>query len=141
EKVYLGYTTAKTTLAFVPNAVHALEAGASVTRGTYDLINIDGMHFDTSFYSTNYTYYLNWNWHIEPELVLNSGIYSQYLAWHLPWIAAAFVVTDSTPSYEPRMSLAWSPAEDHTFSLAYGVLRQAEPFAFAESKHYVAGYT
>src|SRR5579883_1719939 len=141
EKVYTGYTTAKTTLTYTPNAFHSIEAGASAQRGNYELQNIDGYRFDTSFYSNDYTAFLNWNWRIAPPLVLNTGVFSQYMYWHLPWIASQFVVTDSTWTLEPRVSLAWSPEEAHTFSLAFGIHEQPEPFAFTKAAHYVAGYT
>ena len=42
---------------------------------------------------------------------------------------------------EPRASLAWSPWDAHTFSLAFGVHKQPEPFQFARAVHYVGGYT
>ena len=129
EETALDYSTAKSTLTFTPNHEHSIELGLSAQRASYNLTNVSGTGFDTSIHSNFYEAYLNWNWHIVPELVLNAGVFSQFVSF------------DSGSSFEPRASLAWSPYEEHTFSLAFGVHRQPDPFAFAQALHYVAGYT
>jgi hypothetical protein len=141
EDVGLTYSTVKSTLTYSPNAIHAIEIGASAQRATYDWTNFNDQDFDTTFFSNNYTLFANWNWHILPELTLNTGAFGQYMNWHLPWIAKQFITTDSTMTFEPRASLAWSPWDAHTFSLAVGVHKQPEPFQFAQATHYVGGYT
>jgi hypothetical protein len=129
EETNVSYTTARAELNYTPNLSHSLDIGVSAQRGLFSLLADSYYLLDTSTASNFYTAYLNWNWHLLPQLVLNTGVYSQ------------FITLDTGSSIEPRASLAWSPSEQHTFSVAFGVHRQPEPLAFTQALHYVAGYT
>lgn len=130
ETVTAGYTTAETKWSYIPNTVHGIDLGAVFQRATYDVENFNGLYFaDTSVGFNLYRLYMNWNWHIIPELVFNAGLFSQ------------FIELNHSHSYEPRLSLSWSPYEEHTFSAAFGVHRQPQPLEFTEALHYVLGYT
>jgi hypothetical protein len=130
ETVTAGYTTAETKWGYVPNTVHGIDLGAVMQRANFDVENFNGLYFaDTSVGFNLYRLYANWNWHIVPELVLNSGLFSQ------------FIELNNSQSYEPRLSLSWSPYEEHTLSAAFGVHRQPQPLEFTQALHYVLGYT
>ena len=138
EETNVSYTTARASLHYTPSTAHSFDLGVSAQRGNFALhstnanpnsSSMSGTSFDTSTAGNFYSAYLNWNWHIVPQLVLNTGVYSQ------------FVSIDAGSSIEPRASIAWSPTEEHTFSLAFGVHRQPEPLQFTQALHYVAGYT
>jgi hypothetical protein len=124
----IAYTTAKTTLTWTPTASNSIEVGVTGQRGTVTAgVNVFGI--DTSASSNFYMAYLNWSCYLYPELVLNAGLFSQYISYN------------TKSSFEPRVSLAWTPAEAHTFAIAFGIHRQPEPLAFAQATHYVLGYT
>lgn len=127
ESTTISYTTAKGDLSFTPNLTHNFELGFTAQRLRFNLDQRQDFSLDTS--TAIYQSFLNWNWHIIPELVLNSGLFTQFIQYN------------HSSSYEPRLSLAWSPVPEHTFAVAYGVHRQPEPLEFAQAIHYVAGYT
>jgi hypothetical protein len=129
ERTKIAYNTAKAELTFTPSLVHSFEIGATAQHAIFDLSQSGARVFDTSQHANFYMAYLNWNWHVLPQLTLNSGIYSQ------------FISLDTGSSYEPRVSLEWAPSEEHAFAIAFGVHRQPEPIEFTQALHYVAGYT
>ncbi len=129
EETQISFATARADLNFTPSLAHSIEVGVSAQHALYGLNTTGNYPADTSMHTNFYSAYLNWNWHIVPQLVLNTGIFSQFVSY------------DTTSSYEPRVSLAWEPSEAHTFAIAFGVHRQPEPFLFTQALHYVAGYT
>jgi hypothetical protein len=129
ENTKLVYNTVKTITDYSPSVEHNFELGLTAQKVNFTTNQLQGYNVQFSQETNLYQGYLNWNWHVVPELVLNSGIYSQYISY------------DSDNSVEPRLSLSYSPSEEHTFSVAYGVHRQPEPIQFTQSLHYVVGYT
>ncbi len=129
EKIDIFYTTAKEELTYTPSLSQSFQAGIQAQKGTFTVDQQGSFGLNATQSSDFYMAYVNWNWHLVPELVLNTGLYSQ------------FITFDSGSSYEPRASLSWSPAEEHTFAIAFGVHRQPEPLEFTQALHYVAGYT
>jgi hypothetical protein len=128
ESIDIGYNTAKLEMNYTPNPLHNFEAGIAAEKGTFTL-NSNSGEINSTQSSNFYEAYLNWNWHITAELVLNTGLFSQYITY------------DSASSLEPRISLAWSPNQEHSFAIAFGVHRQPEPVQFTQAVHYVIGYT
>ncbi|MFI5264736.1 MAG: TonB-dependent receptor plug domain-containing protein, partial [Candidatus Kapaibacterium sp.] len=146
EKIDISNITAKEELTYTPNKSHSFEIGLEAQRGTYTIDQPDFV-FNTSLKLDLYMAYVNWNWHIIPEFVLNTGLYSEFIRYDAAQLSTLgqFLNAgslDAFPSsYEPRASLSWSPAEEHTFAIAFGVHRQPEPLEFTQALHYVAGYT
>jgi hypothetical protein len=62
--------------------------------------------------------YSQWQHRFNDELVLNTGIHGQYLAYN-----NTFVI-------EPRMGLKWTMKNNHIFSLGAGLHSQVQPFVF-----------
>ncbi len=131
EKITIAYNTFKLEANYTPSPLQNFKAGVAAQKANV-VINqpqSSGFNFNTTQHTNLYQAYINWNWHIIPQLVLNTGLYSQFIQY------------DSGSSYEPRASLAWSPEEEHTFAIAFGVHRQPEPIRFTQALHYVGGYT
>lgn len=131
ESVSIWTNTVKAELSFIPVNALTIETGLAAQRTNFVLHQplFTDFFLDTTQRTSLYQAYLNCNWHIIPEVILNAGIYHQYIAY------------DSGSSYEPRISLAWSPADEHSIAIAFGLHRQPEPLKFATAKHYVVGYT
>ncbi len=134
EEITIGFTTVEARLSYVPNAITGIDVGVVYQPGTYSIENYDGLFFaDTSITIDGYRAFANWNWHIMPELVWNAGLFTQVID------------RNNRVSHEPRLSLAWTPLEEHTISAAFGIHRQPQPiglnFEFSEALHYVLGYT
>lgn len=129
ENTTLTYNTVKAIANYSPSLDHNFEVGLTAQKMNFNTNQLAGNNIAFSQATNLYQAYLNWNWHIVQQLVLNTGIYSQYIAY------------DSASSFEPRVSLSYSPSEEHTFAVAFGVHRQPEPIQFTQSLHYVVGYT
>lgn len=131
EKTSLKYLTGKAEANYLPSQEHSFQAGIAVQKAEFNLTSPSSGAFftDNTQKSNVYQAYLNWNWRIVPKLTLNSGIFSQFITYN------------NSSSYEPRLSLTFSPQEEHSFALGFGVHRQPEPIEFAQAVHYVAGYT
>src|SRR5205823_5730668 len=129
EDTKLTYNTIKTIADYTPIVDHNFQLGLTAQKVNFYTSQLQGYGIEFSQQTNLYQAYLNWNWHILPQLILNSGLYTQYIAY------------DSSSSIEPRVSLSYSPSEEHTFGFAFGVHRQPEPIQFTQSLHYVAGYT
>jgi hypothetical protein len=129
EEISFAYNTAKLEANYTPSITQAFEAGVAAQKATIQIDQTQQSGFNTTQQTNLYQAFLNWNWHIVPRLVLNTGVYSQFITY------------DTGSSYEPRISLAWSATDEHTFAVAFGVHRQPEPLQFTQALHYVAGYT
>src|SRR5205823_5432145 len=129
ENTKLTYNTVKTTADYTPNLDHNFQVGLIAQKVKFYTNQLQGYGIEFSQETNLYQAFLNWNWDIFPELVLNSGLYTQFISY------------DTGRSYEPRVSLSYSPSEEHTFAIAFGVHRQPEPIQFTQALHYVAGYT
>lgn len=128
EEITIGYTTAKIEANYTPNTDNSFEIGAAVQKANVQINQTREFGFNTTQKTNLFQAYINWNWHIIPQIVLNTGLYSQFIAY------------DTGSSYEPRASLSWSPSEEHSFAVAFGVHRQPEPIQFTQALHYVGGY-
>jgi hypothetical protein len=129
ENTKLTYNTIKAIANYSPTLDHNFEVGLTAQKVKFYTNQLQGYNIEFTQETNLYQAHLNWNWHIIPQLVLNSGIYTQFIEY------------DSSSSFEPRVSLSYSPTEEHTFAFAFGVHRQPEPIQFTQSLHYVAGYT
>jgi hypothetical protein len=128
EETSTEYATAKAEVTYLPSSDHSFTVGLSGQHVIFSLLPLQ----DFTTYSEEsdaYYAYLNWNWRIIPRLVLNTGVFSQWIDYN------------KSNSLEPRASLAWSPFDEHTFAVAYGIHRQPEPIEFAQAEHFVLGYT
>jgi len=126
EIVKLGYATAEADVNITPNNDHTIALGGTLKQNTF---TINSSQIDTSQSTDIYEAYANWKWSVIPQIALNAGLFSQFITYN------------HSSSYEPRVSLAWSPSEEHTIAAAFGVHRQPEPIEFAQALHYVLGYT
>ncbi len=125
------FSTVKLETSIIPNAALTIDAGLSVRREDISYDEPGGYDYTLSFADHTFLYepYLNSNWHIIPEIVLNAGLFAQFIDYN------------NSHSYEPRFSLAWSPTDEHTFAAAFGIHRQPEPLLFTQAQHVVLGYT
>jgi hypothetical protein len=139
------------------NTHHNFKAGVQITRLTDNLIDsiyyggINKFKISTSYNGSTYLFqpYIQWQYKITNNLVLNPGLHFQYLVYNKSW------------SLEPRIGLKWYIAPSHSFSLGYGRHSQTVPITvfykqvqlpddsyrkpndqlgFLLSNHYVLGY-
>jgi hypothetical protein len=131
ESVSIWTNTVKAEVNYTPISSLNIEGGFEAQRTNFVIHQPQsfGFYIDAAQRTSIYQAYLNGNWHIIPEIVLNAGLYHQYVAY------------DSGSSYEPRVSLAWSPSDEHSIAVAFGLHRQPEPLRFATARHYIVGYT
>jgi len=128
EVAKIAYNTVKVIADYTPSKEHSFQVGVVAQKADQQINQTEVFGFNTSLQTNLYQAYINWNWHIVPQLILNTGLYTQFIAY------------DSGSSLEPRAMLSWSPTEQHTFAVAFGVHRQPEPIQFTQALHYVAGY-
>jgi hypothetical protein len=91
--------------------------------------------------ANQYIGFLNWNYRVTEDLTANLGVTSQYLD------------LSKAATVEPRASLSWKFADQHSFNLGFGLHRQSLPLTiyyqkasndnldFMQAIHYIAGYS
>lgn len=148
------YHTAKLRYVYVPNSQNTFTVGSELRYRFYD---IDIRSYTQPFYrlpdntgvfnlgNNNNTLhslsFVNWNWHATESLTLNTGVHTQYLQ------------VSNKVSVEPRLSLSYILAPEHTITLGTGIFRQSQPLTmytsrtenqsldFTQTIHGILGYT
>ncbi|MBX7156549.1 MAG: carboxypeptidase-like regulatory domain-containing protein [Bacteriodetes bacterium] len=129
------YHTAKVRYVYVPTSQHTFTVGSELR---YRFYNIDIKAYTQPFYrlpdntgvfalgDNNHTVhslsYVNWNWRVTEDFTLNSGLHAQYLQ------------ISNKLSLEPRLSLAYTIAPEHTITLGTGIFRQSQPLTMYTSR-------
>ncbi|MBS1904398.1 MAG: TonB-dependent receptor [Bacteroidetes bacterium] len=130
ESVSIGLNTARFTLLYLPTPSFNVECGAAYQPFMTTIPSLSyPYNGDTTINTTFAQGYVTASWHPIAPIALNAGMFWQYIDY------------DTSSSFEPRASISWSPSEEHSFALAYGIHRQPQPLQFTQAEHIVAGYT
>jgi hypothetical protein len=145
-----GYYGAKYTLSHSLDPSNLLTGGAEY-RSLYYTLNegdVPGTGSDGYVYSLNakgtsgqVLGFVNWNWRPIEPLVINTGLFAQYLG-----------ISGKT-ALDPRFGIAYTLDEANTFSAGYGIFHQSLPLGiyyghpqnteldFTQATHYIVGWT
>lgn len=145
-----GYYTLKYTLNYSPNRRNYFSAGIEARSPFYRLreerFTVRGensvlWNLNKTGNSLHLLSFLNWNWRIDENITLNTGL------------AAQFFELSNKSTVEPRIGFSYKITDLSSINLGFGVHRQALPLLthfyakenrnldFIQSIHYVAGFS